>query len=193
MKTNFNFSSSAVSFEKDTDYAFILFAQHKENVNCYFAVILLKENLYSSDKSYLKFNYITEWYEKCKYEAICEGDDYWIDSRKLQKQVDILDNDSNIGLVYSKAEAFTVNGKTFFVGRKVLDVYDLVKDNNIPTVTVNGQEGQMKSFVGSKAIGVNPNCKNPEVAVALADYLGSQECQQIRFDTRQIIPTNITR
>ncbi len=63
---------------------------------------------------------------------------------------------------------------------------------SIPTVTVNGKEGQMKSFVGSKAIGVNPNCKNPEVAVALADYLGGQECQEIRFDTRQIIPTNIT-
>lgn len=63
---------------------------------------------------------------------------------------------------------------------------------SIPTVTVNGTEGQMKSFVGSKAIGVNPNCKNPEVAVALADYLGSAECQQIRFETRQIIPTNKT-
>lgn len=62
---------------------------------------------------------------------------------------------------------------------------------NIPSITVNGKEGQMKSFVGSKAIGVNPNCKNPEVAVALADYLGSEECQQIRFETREIIPTNI--
>lgn len=61
----------------------------------------------------------------------------------------------------------------------------------IPTVTINGKEGQMKSFVGSKAIGVNPNCKDPEVAVALADFLGNEECQQIRFDTRQIIPTNI--
>lgn len=57
---------------------------------------------------------------------------------------------------------------------------------NIPTF----QGGQMRSFVGSKAIGVNPNCQDPEVAVALADYLGSEECQQIRFETRQIIPTN---
>lgn len=60
----------------------------------------------------------------------------------------------------------------------------------IPSVTVNGKEGQMRSFVGSKAVGVNPNCKNPQVAVALADYLGSDECQQIRFETREIIPTN---
>ncbi|MBR1865334.1 MAG: extracellular solute-binding protein [Lachnospiraceae bacterium] len=62
----------------------------------------------------------------------------------------------------------------------------------IPTVTVNGTEGQLKSFAGSKAIGVNPQCTDPEVAVALAAYLGSEECQQIRFDARGIIPTNNT-
>lgn len=136
MDMHFDYSPNSVSFEKETDYAYIHYAQHKENKNCYFAVLLLKENLYSSDKSNLKFNYIAEWYEKCQYEAICEGDDYWIDSRKLQKQVDILDKNSDVGLVYSKAEAFTQKGIKFFVGRKVLDFYDLVKDNNIPTVTV---------------------------------------------------------
>ena len=60
----------------------------------------------------------------------------------------------------------------------------------LPTVTINGTEGQMKAFAGSKAIGVNPQCTDPEVAVALAAYLGGEECQQIRFDTRGIIPTN---
>lgn len=59
----------------------------------------------------------------------------------------------------------------------------------LPTVTINGTEGQMRSFAGSKAIGVNPNCENPEVAVALAQYLGGQECQQIRYETRGITPT----
>lgn len=59
----------------------------------------------------------------------------------------------------------------------------------LPTITINGTEGQMKSFAGSKAIGVNPNCENPEVAVALAQYLGGEECQQIRYETRGITPT----
>lgn len=75
-------------------------------------------------------------------------------------------------------------------------IKDALGDNfactNIPAVTINGTEGQMKSFVGTKAIGVNPNCENPQVAVALADYLGGEECQQIRFETREIIPTNKT-
>ncbi|MCI5517968.1 MAG: extracellular solute-binding protein [Roseburia sp.] len=59
----------------------------------------------------------------------------------------------------------------------------------IPTVTINGVEGQMRSFFGSKAIGVNPKCENPEVAVALAAYLGGEECQSIRYQTRGIIPS----
>ena len=62
----------------------------------------------------------------------------------------------------------------------------------LPTVTINGTEGQMKSFAGSKAVGVNPMCENMDVAVALASYLAGPECQQIRFETRNIAPTNKT-
>lgn len=71
-----------------------------------------------------------------------------------------------------------------------------LKDNMgvavLPTINVNGKDGQMKSFAGSKAIGVNPNSKSPEVAVALAAYLGSAEAQEAHYTSRGIIPTNKT-
>ena len=47
MDMHFDYSPNSVSFEKETDYAYIHYAQHKENKNCYFAVLFLKENHYS--------------------------------------------------------------------------------------------------------------------------------------------------
>lgn len=59
----------------------------------------------------------------------------------------------------------------------------------LPTITLNGKEGQMCSFAGSKAIGVNPKAKNMQQAVALAAYLGGEEAQKVRFEVRGYTPT----
>lgn len=85
----------------------------------------------------------------------------------------------------------------FFTGSWEYDaIKEALGDNlgvaKIPTIKINGTDGQMKSFAGSKAIGVNPMSKNTDVAVALAAYLGNAECQQIRFNTRKIVPTDKT-
>ena len=62
--------------------------------------------------------------------------------------------------------------------------------SSLPTITINGEEKQMMSFAGSKAIGVNPNCENMQVAVALAAYLGSADAQKAHYDTRSVVPCN---
>ena len=71
-------------------------------------------------------------------------------------------------------------------------IKEILSDNyaaaQLPTISIDGEAKQMKSFAGSKAIGVNPNCENPQAAVALAVYLGSAEAQKAHYEMRGIIP-----
>jgi glycosyltransferase involved in cell wall biosynthesis len=60
-----------------------------------------------------------------KYIAICEGDDYWHDPLKLQKQVDAIEADKNISLVTSDVDI--LHQKT---GRLVKSVFH--RTGNVP-------------------------------------------------------------
>lgn len=101
VEENFEFSDGSVAYHKETDYAHITYAQHKTNKNCYFAVLYLKENLYSKKMGYKKMEYLSEWRNCCEYEAICEGDDYWIAIKKLQNQARYLDNHPECSYLFS--------------------------------------------------------------------------------------------
>ena len=60
----------------------------------------------------------------------------------------------------------------------------------LPTIKVDGTDCQLKAFLGSKAVGVNSNCANQEVAVKLAAYLGSEDAQLKHFELRKQAPVN---
>lgn len=45
-----------------------------------------------------------------KYIALCEGDDYWTDSEKLQRQVDFLDSNPKYALCFHPVRIFFENG-----------------------------------------------------------------------------------
>lgn len=52
---------------------------------------------------------------RCRGEfiACCEGDDYWIDPLKLQKQVGVMRKNSNVGLCFTDARIFADGGVQF--------------------------------------------------------------------------------
>lgn len=77
----------------DIPTASIIIATHNTNKHCTFAVYFHKENLFKQRTK--RETQIDPWRMKCEYEAFCEGDDYWIDPFKLQKQVDFLENNPN--------------------------------------------------------------------------------------------------
>ena len=101
----FDLTEDGMSYEKETDYAHILYAQHRTNNNCYFAVLFLKENHYSQKKD--KLPYLKEWHSIVDYMAICEGDDYWIDPSKLACQVSILEKNKKVSMVCNNSYMFS--------------------------------------------------------------------------------------
>lgn len=98
VEQHFNLEDTAVAYKKETDYAYITYAQHKTNKNCYFAVLLLKRNYYSTGEGEKKMEYISEWLDNVEYEALCEGDDWWLSEHKLQKQYDILESHPEVDM-----------------------------------------------------------------------------------------------
>lgn len=90
LEENFDLEDKSVVRNDETDDYVLCFARHKTNKNCIFAVLWLKYNHYSIKKT--KRVYLDVWDSNSKYIALCEGDDYWIDPLKLQKQVDFMES-----------------------------------------------------------------------------------------------------
>lgn len=73
-----------------------------------------------------------------KYIALCDGDDYWIDPLKLQKQVDYLEAHNNCGLVHTLAKCYIQEKNVYsesLLGRDVKDYETLFHANTICTLT----------------------------------------------------------
>ncbi len=82
---------------------------------------------------------------KTKYVAMCEGDDYWIDENKLQKQVDFLESNPDFSLCFHKVKVVwedKSNKDSFFPkprqrhNKDVLGLDELLSGNFIQTNSV---------------------------------------------------------
>ncbi|MGN0452925.1 MAG: extracellular solute-binding protein [Ruminococcus sp.] len=59
----------------------------------------------------------------------------------------------------------------------------------LPTIQIDGKECQLSSFIDYKCYGVNAMTKNPQIAIELAQWLGNEQCQMMRFETNADAPT----
>lgn len=125
---------SVVRKEETDDYEFV-FAQHNENRNCFFAIYYLKYNHYSIQKS--KDPYVKDLIDYAKFIAICEGDDYWTDPFKLQKQVDYMEAHPECGLIYT--DSMILEQKNGYLSKATLpkqtDFEGLLLESPIMTLT----------------------------------------------------------
>lgn len=161
-KTNFKFEiiiHDDASTDKNVEIIKLYQAKNPELFDCVFQT----ENQYSKKDGSLENAIFST--PRGKYIALCEGDDFWTDPFKLQKQVDFLEKNEEYGLVHHEADyLFQKSGKSVknhhqtnkinpsrgFVFEELLD------NNNIYTPTVIFRASLLKHFM---AIDVNVRSK----------------------------------
>lgn len=109
-KTDFRFEA-IVHDDASTDGTVAIIKEYAEKYPDIIKPIFETENQYSKRNG--SINRIMNEHTHGKYVAICEGDDYWIDPLKLQKQVDFLEENPEYGLVITDVNRFYQStGKT---------------------------------------------------------------------------------
>ena len=99
-KTNFRFEA-IVHDDASTDGTAAIIKEYAEKYPDIIKPILETENQYSKHDGSLQ-RIMAEGC-KGKYVAFCEGDDYWTDPLKLQKQVDFLESHPDYSLCFHNA------------------------------------------------------------------------------------------
>ena len=94
-KTDFPFEI-IVHDDASTDSTVSIIKEYEDKYPNLFNNIYRTENWFSQKKNI--WGYLFTEKARGKYIALCEGDDYWTDPLKLQKQVDILEKNQKISL-----------------------------------------------------------------------------------------------
>lgn len=111
--------------------------------------------IYQTENQYSKGVHITNTFiypiAKGKYIAMCEGDDYWTDPLKLQKQVDFLEENEDYGLVCTNLVNYKQKTNQFYDSTIVpFDTYgyeDVMNwRNQVWTLTVCYRKGLLRNI-----------------------------------------------
>ena len=131
-KTNFRFEA-IVHDDASTDGTADIVREYADKYPDIIKPIIETENQYSKHDDSL--SRIMDEHTHGKYVAICEGDDYWIDPLKLQKQVDFLESNPDFGLVYTNHYNRTGDKITIFKEKGYTSFDELLVSSGIGTLT----------------------------------------------------------
>ena len=126
-KTNFPFEA-IVHDDASTDGTDKIILEYAEKYPNIIIPVLEEENQYSKGNG--SVTRIVESYMRGKYIAFCEGDDYWTDPYKLQKQVNFLETHPDYGLCHTD---FYTTGR-----RRITPVKEEKDDNYWPSILIKG-------------------------------------------------------
>lgn len=115
-KTNFTFEA-IVHDDCSTDKSIAIIKEYAEKYPHIIKPIYEKENQYSKHDGSLTHIMNNAISPSAKYIALCEGDDYWTDPYKLQKQVDFMEAHPEYSMCFHNAiehyESTDINDKPF--------------------------------------------------------------------------------
>lgn len=136
-KTNFNFEI-IISDDCSTDNTRNILKTYEIKYSKLFKIFYQEKNLGAAENFKFALSKV-----KTKYVALCEGDDYWTDEYKLQKQIDFLEANPNYSICFHQVQIVYENypnKKVFFPHRKLqkkgFSFEHLLKTNFIQTNSV---------------------------------------------------------
>ncbi len=110
-KTNFKFEA-IIHDDASTDNSATIIKEYASKYPDIIKPILETENQYSKHDGSLSRIMNAAVASTAKYIAYCEGDDFWTDPYKLQKQVDILEANPQVTMVYTGFQTINDQGQT---------------------------------------------------------------------------------